>query len=82
MAIRIKRVKEPLLLMLEPTPTKVETEKSNKDSNLLNNTGKNAKSKMEVPSNMVLDEELYEGIVSQPIIEPTVSEVLRYTVVL
>lgn len=68
--------------MLEPTPTKVETEKSNKDSNLLNNTGKNAKSKMEVPSNMVLDEELYEGIVSQPIIEPTVSEVLRYTVVL
>ncbi len=37
------------------------------------------KAKLEVGPNMKLDMELYEGIVSQPIIEPTVSESVHVT---
>ncbi|XP_061693309.1 uncharacterized protein si:dkeyp-121d4.3 [Syngnathoides biaculeatus] len=58
-AIRIRRVKEPLLLTLCSPTSKVTTLPP-------------AKAKP-APANMWLDPELYEGVVSQPIIEPTAS---------
>ncbi|XP_061545241.1 uncharacterized protein si:dkeyp-121d4.3 [Phycodurus eques] len=58
-AIRIRRVKEPLLLTLCSPASKVMTLPPVKVK--------------PAPANMWLDPELYEGVVSQPIIEPTTS---------
>ncbi|XP_029282079.1 uncharacterized protein LOC115004560 isoform X3 [Cottoperca gobio] len=73
-AIRIRRVKEPLLLTLSAATAAAVEEASaqmdggDEDSSSL--TGR-ASIRPEVGGNMLLDPELYEGIVSQPIIEPT-----------
>lgn len=85
-AIRIRRVKEPLLLTLcaataaaAASADEAEAQDFSGDSD--NDSSKSfkgkANSKMELGPNMKLDPELYEGIVSQPIIEPTVSKTPR-----
>lgn len=80
-AIRIRRVKEPLLLTLcSVTTEKQEVEEEEEDED----EDENERDSVENPSrrllpnpkdiplsNFELDPELYEGIVSQPIIEPT-----------
>lgn len=75
-AIRIRRVKEPLLLTLCTATTaageELESTTSNSNSDDRQLKGR-ANAKLELGSKMVLDPELYEGVVSQPIIEPTVS---------
>lgn len=79
-AIRIQRVKEPLLLTLCTATSAVasaneEAEGDGSDSEEDSCTpvkGRN-RAKPELGPNMKLDMELYEGIVSQPIIEPSVS---------
>ncbi|XP_037321498.2 uncharacterized protein si:dkeyp-121d4.3 [Pungitius pungitius] len=70
-AIRIQRVTEPLLLTLSAATAAAEEEQAaawhsvvKKELQLNGKAG-------EVGANMKLDPELYEGIVSQPIIEPT-----------
>ncbi|XP_054455849.1 uncharacterized protein si:dkeyp-121d4.3 isoform X2 [Anoplopoma fimbria] len=71
-AIRIRRVKEPLLLTLSAATAAAEeaaTHSAASDEDLWLN-GK-AGVRPELGVNMKLDTELYEGIVSQPIIEPT-----------
>lgn len=79
-AVRIRRVKEPLLLTFcsatdAAAAESKEAESQNTDGNsdgsqlLIGKT----KAKLELGPNMRLDSELYEGIVSQTIIEPTVS---------
>ncbi|XP_078787610.1 uncharacterized protein si:dkeyp-121d4.3 isoform X2 [Oryzias latipes] len=60
-AIRIKRSKEPLLLTL------CAPEDVDKSAYKIQ---KKASRQIDIGPNMVLDSELYEGIVSQPIIEP------------
>ncbi|XP_076598707.1 uncharacterized protein LOC143327925 isoform X2 [Chaetodon auriga] len=76
-AIRIRRVKEPLLLTLctatADATKEGETQNADGDSkhdSFVSLRGK-ANVKPEQLPNMTLDAELYEGIVSQPIIEPT-----------
>ncbi|KAM9727785.1 uncharacterized protein ACNS7B_018142 [Menidia menidia] len=65
-AIRIQRVKEPLLLALFGAGEGAEPEASGEDDGLR----KKPLPKLELGPNTYLDQELYEGIVSQPIIEP------------
>ena len=74
-AIRIQRVKEPLLLTLcTATGSAVDgAEIENGDDNSSYALWKKPTAKLELGPNMVMDTELYEGIVSQPIIEPKVS---------
>lgn len=79
-AIRICRVKEPLLLTLCTATAAAAAEEAGVETATNGVGGENSssklfrgKSKVEIPPNMMLDSELYEGIVSQPIIEPTVS---------
>ncbi|XP_034408143.1 microtubule-associated protein 1B isoform X2 [Cyclopterus lumpus] len=71
-AIRIRRVKEPLLLTFSAATDAAEeaaapNAASDEDFWLNGNAGV----RPELGVNMKLDSELYEGIVSQPIIEPT-----------
>ncbi|KAE8280919.1 hypothetical protein D5F01_LYC21488 [Larimichthys crocea] len=75
-AIRIRRVKEPLLLTLcSATAAIEEAETQNTDHDGKEDSSKWLKGKANVKPqlapNMHLDTELYEGVVSQPIIEPT-----------
>ncbi|XP_053189481.1 uncharacterized protein LOC128373210 [Scomber japonicus] len=77
-AIRIRRVKEPLLLTLCSATAAAAAEEeefaaanSNHDDRQLR---ARANAKLELGSKMVLDPELYEGVVSQPIIEPTTNK--------
>ncbi|XP_028983518.2 serine/arginine repetitive matrix protein 2 isoform X2 [Betta splendens] len=75
-AVRICRVKEPLLLTLCTATAAAASEQpdANASSNGKDNSSSmpaKGKTEQEVPPNMMLDPELYEGIVSQPIIEPT-----------
>ncbi|XP_040905011.1 uncharacterized protein si:dkeyp-121d4.3 isoform X2 [Toxotes jaculatrix] len=75
-AIRIRRVKEPLLLTLctaAATGEESEAENTNSDSDGDSSKSLRGKANAKVGPNMKLDTELYEGIVSQPIIEPTPS---------
>ncbi|XP_045897964.1 uncharacterized protein LOC123965491, partial [Micropterus dolomieu] len=87
-AIRIRRVKEPLLLTFSAATaaaaaavaaTSEEAEAQNTDGDSGDDSSKSVKVKaaprLELGPTRVLDPELYEGIVSQPIIEPTVSRV-------
>ncbi|XP_054874839.1 uncharacterized protein si:dkeyp-121d4.3 isoform X2 [Amphiprion ocellaris] len=72
-AIRIQRVKEPLLLTLCSASSDViapiaEETDGDGDEELMK---MKRKAKVELGPNMRLDPELYEGIVSQPIIEPS-----------
>ncbi|XP_018530342.1 uncharacterized protein LOC108882367 isoform X2 [Lates calcarifer] len=75
-AIRIRRVKEPLLLTLCTATAavaeelKAENGDSDTDADSTPLRGK-ANTKPDLGPTMKLDTELYEGIVSQPIIEPT-----------
>lgn len=79
-AVRIRRVKEPLLLTFCSATDAAAAEAKEAESHNMEYscdgsqllTGK-TKAKLEVGPNMRLDLELYEGIVSQTIIEPTVS---------
>lgn len=74
-------MKEPLLLTLcTVTAATVAATEEAETETATNGVGEEnssklvvGKPKLEVPPNMMLDSELYEGIVSQPIIEPTVS---------
>ena len=78
-AIRIRRVKEPLLLTLCTTTVanaeedEAENTEGGGDGDSSRPPRGKAHTKQELGPNMKLDTELYEGIVSQPIIEPTVS---------
>lgn len=74
-AVRIKRVKEPLLLTLcSSSSDELENKVPNSEENSFHMPKKKKhKGSTEVGPNMVLDTELYEGVVSQPIIEPKVS---------
>lgn len=74
-------MKEPLLLTLctATAATTATTEEAEAET-ATNGMGEEnssklvrGKTKLDMPPNMMLDSELYEGIVSQPIIEPTVS---------
>ncbi|XP_068457966.1 uncharacterized protein si:dkeyp-121d4.3 isoform X2 [Clinocottus analis] len=71
-AIRIRRVKEPLLLTLSAATAAAE-EAAAHGSAGEDNLWRNGKAGVapELGVNMKLDTDLYEGIVSQPIIEPT-----------
>uniref|UniRef100_A0A3B4G420 Cold shock domain-containing protein n=1 Tax=Pundamilia nyererei TaxID=303518 RepID=A0A3B4G420_9CICH len=73
-AVRIQRVKEPLLLAL---CTATATAGGDEEDKTENDASKDCltkpirtRTKQEIGPNMVLDTELYEGIVSQTIIEP------------
>lgn len=75
-------MKEPLLLTLctATAAAAAATEQPETGTSTNGIGGENSSSKLlrgkpkqELPPNMILDPELYEGIVSQPIIEPTVS---------
>ncbi|XP_037554159.1 uncharacterized protein si:dkeyp-121d4.3 [Nematolebias whitei] len=70
-AVRIKRVKEPLLLTLCGSSNDEPVSKifNNEEESLYTPNNK-VKPTNELEPYMVLDTELYEGIVSQPIIEP------------
>ncbi|KAM9847970.1 uncharacterized protein ACBR49_009236 [Aulostomus maculatus] len=70
-AIRIRRVKEPLLLTLCTANQDLETGTSNGTSDQDFFKKPKGKVKLELGPNLKLDTELYEGIVSQPIIKPT-----------
>ncbi|KAM7385975.1 hypothetical protein PAMP_002008 [Pampus punctatissimus] len=74
-AIRIRRVKEPLLLTLcsatAAAGRELESASSTGDSDNNRQVKGKANVKLELGSKMVLDTELYEGVVSQTIIEPT-----------
>ncbi|XP_029376539.1 uncharacterized protein LOC115055158 isoform X2 [Echeneis naucrates] len=78
-AIRIRRVKEPLLLTLctatvassEEADSESENTNADSDCDSAKSLKGKANAKLELGPNMKLDTELYEGIVSQPIIEPT-----------
>lgn len=73
-AVRIKRAKEPLLLTLcSSSSDELENKITNSEENSFYMPKKKHQASTEVGPNMVLDTELYEGIVSQPIIEPKVS---------
>ncbi|XP_063731676.1 uncharacterized protein si:dkeyp-121d4.3 isoform X2 [Eleginops maclovinus] len=69
---RIRRVNEPLLLTLSAAAAAISQEAQicGADGDSAPLAGKTS-IRTEVGPNMVLDQELYEGIVSQPIIEPT-----------
>lgn len=73
-AIRIQRAREPLLLTFCSTE---EAEIPNTDSNgdALDLAKGKTSEKTDRWPHMMMDRELYEGIVSQPIIEPSVSRV-------
>ncbi|XP_053292014.1 uncharacterized protein si:dkeyp-121d4.3 isoform X1 [Pleuronectes platessa] len=70
-AVRIRRVKEPLLLMLSTAKENSEVENGNNESNREFLKTSRGRANLELGPHMWLDTELYEGIVSQPIIEPT-----------
>ncbi|XP_023251427.1 uncharacterized protein LOC111646214 [Seriola lalandi dorsalis] len=78
-AIRIRRVKEPLLLTLctatvassEEAESEGENANGDSDGDSSRSLRGKANVKLDLAPNMKLDTELYEGIVSQPIIEPT-----------
>nr|XP_040035294.1 uncharacterized protein si:dkeyp-121d4.3 isoform X1 [Gasterosteus aculeatus aculeatus] len=72
-AIRIRRVTEPLLLTLSAATAAAEEEAAARHPVLDKDLQLNGKAGVgpELGVNMKLDSELYEGIVSQPIIEPT-----------
>ncbi|XP_062256816.1 uncharacterized protein si:dkeyp-121d4.3 isoform X3 [Platichthys flesus] len=70
-AVRIRRVKEPLLLMLSTAKEDSEVDNSNNESNRESMKTPRGRANLELGPHMWLDTELYEGIVSQPIIEPT-----------
>ncbi|KAM8858723.1 uncharacterized protein AB9W97_019153 isoform 2-T2 [Spinachia spinachia] len=72
-AIRIRRVTEPLLLTLSAATAAAEEEAAARHPVVGKDLQLNGKAGVgrEVGANMKLDLELYEGIVSQPIIEPT-----------
>lgn len=73
-AVRIKRVNEPLLLTLCSSSSDEPASKiTNSQEKSFHSLNKMYKSITEVGPHMVLDPELYEGVVSQPIIEPKVS---------
>ncbi|XP_043992669.1 uncharacterized protein si:dkeyp-121d4.3 isoform X1 [Gambusia affinis] len=71
-AVRIKRVKEPLLLTLcgASSSAPEELERTNGEMVSVGPNRTTSKSREELEPHMVLDSELYEGIVSQTIIEP------------
>lgn len=76
-AVRIQRVKEPLLLAL---CTATATAGGDEEDKTENDASKDCftkpirtRTRQEIGPNMVLDTELYEGIVSQTIIEPKVT---------
>ncbi|XP_027862086.1 uncharacterized protein LOC114137589 isoform X1 [Xiphophorus couchianus] len=71
-AVRIKRVKEPLLLTLcgASCSAPEELERTNGEKVSVGPNRTTSKSREELEPHMVLDSELYEGIVSQTIIEP------------
>lgn len=73
-AVRIKRVKEPLLLTLcgASCSAPEELERTNGEKVSVGPNRTTSKSREELEPHMVLDSELYEGIVSQTIIEPKV----------
>lgn len=73
-AIRIKRVKEPLLLTLcgAPSSEEMDSMSTSEQKALVGSSLTKSGSKEELEPHMVLDQELYEGIVSQTIIEPKV----------
>lgn len=69
-------MKEPLLLTLCTATAAAASEQLDVSSDTEENSLSvlaGVKTKQELPPNMMLDQELYEGIVSQPIVEPTVS---------
>lgn len=74
-AVRIQRVKEPLLLALCTATAAAGGDEEDKTENSKDCFTKpiRTRTKQEIGPNMVLDTELYEGIVSQTIIEPKVT---------
>lgn len=75
-AVRIRRVKEPLLLTLctsmAAKAEEAEIDSSDGDTEEEEAVGKPNVTAPDLGARMRLDTELYEGIVSQTIIEPTV----------
>lgn len=89
-AIRIRRAKEPLLLTFCSAAVAAaateESESPNSDGDFHGDCSNFPTAKTTLVPDLVpdmkMDLELYEGIVSQPIIEPTVSETRILTCVL
>lgn len=71
-AIRIKRAKEPLLLTLCGASEETESAATAQDQASVCLDRPRPGAKLQLEPHMVLDSELYEGIVSQTIIEPKV----------
>ncbi|CAL9683581.1 unnamed protein product [Knipowitschia caucasica] len=71
-AIRIRRVSEPLLFTLTSLAEEEAEEEEDQQQQLEDLSDKPLQMIADIPlSNFKLDAELYEGVVSQPIIEPT-----------